>query len=81
MTLTDLIDAEGPLVRQYEYGDDAVLAVDFGPGTETAIDVVDGTVIVVTGDEHHEFELPAGANDADTFIRNGVLSIELEATE
>lgn len=67
------------LVRRYDYDAESILAVDFGPaGPEASVDVVDGTVIVVTDDDQYEFDLPEHATDAHTFIRNGVLTLELE---
>ncbi|MFP8958652.1 Hsp20/alpha crystallin family protein [Natrialbaceae archaeon A-CW3] len=67
------------LVRQYQYDDESVLAVDFGDiGDDATVDVVDGTVIVVLSDDQFEFDLPAQARDAQAFIKNGVLTVELE---
>ncbi len=67
------------LVRAYEYGTDTVIAVDFGVHSEeAAVDVVDGTVIVVADDGQHEIELPVDAVDAQAFMKNGVLTVELE---
>ena len=80
MTLEQLAHGDGQLVRQYEYDDEVVLAVDFGPQeADASVDVADGTVIVVLGDDQREFDLPAGTDEAHTFMKNGVLSIELEA--
>lgn len=62
-------------VRRYEYDDGVVLAADFGPSREAAVDVVDDTVIVVTDDDQYELEVEGGAN---AFISNGVLTIEVE---
>lgn len=77
MTLDQLARDSGQMVRQYEYDDETVLAIDFG-GVDASVDVVDGTVIVVADDEQYEFELPEHATDAHTFIKNGVLTIEME---
>jgi hypothetical protein len=62
-------------VRRYEYDDGVVLAADFGPSREAAVDVVDDTVIVVTDDDQYELEVEG---DATAFISNGVLTIEVE---
>ena len=70
-------DIDG-VVRRYEYESGSVVVVDFG-GVDGSVDVVDGTAIVVVGDEHHEFEVPAGASRA--VMNNGVVTIELEDTE
>ncbi|GAB3027140.1 DUF7127 family protein [Natronobiforma cellulositropha] len=80
MTLEKLTRDSGHLVRQYTYGDERVLAIDFGAsGQEASVDVADGTVIVVLEDDQYEFDLPDETDEAHTFMKNGVLSIELEA--
>ena len=63
-------DVDG-VVRQYEYERESVVVADFGR--------VDGTAIVVVGDEHYEFEVPAGASRA--VMNNGVVTVKLEDTE
>ncbi|QRV14421.1 DUF7127 family protein [Haloterrigena salifodinae] len=79
MTLEQFTKDEGQVARRYEYGDETVLAVDFGAEHASAsVDTVDGTVIVVVDDDQYEFELPVGADDAHTFIKNGVLTVEVE---
>ncbi|AHG00626.1 hypothetical protein HALLA_19365 [Halostagnicola larsenii XH-48] len=68
------VDRHGATVRTYDYDDSAVIAVDFGVGAgDITVDVVDGTAIVVTGDEQFEFELPADASDVS--VKNGILTI------
>jgi hypothetical protein len=67
-------DVDGP-VRHYEYADRDLLVADFGP-IEGSVDVVDGTAIVVIGDEQHEFEVPTSG--ATAFMNNGVVTIEVE---
>lgn len=62
-------------VSRYDYDDRTVIAVDFGPGAEPAVDVVDGTAIVVVGDDQREFDVPDAA--VETFTRNGVVTIEV----
>ncbi|MDG5761137.1 Hsp20/alpha crystallin family protein [Natronococcus sp. A-GB1] len=82
MTLEQFTRGGEQIARRYEYEDGSVLAVDFGTAsTDAAADIVDGTVIVVDGDDQYEFELPDGATDAHTFIRNGVLTVELEGNQ
>lgn len=66
----------GESVRRYDYDEETVLAADLGPGVEGSVDVVDGTVIVVVGDEQHEFDVPAGESRAS--ISNGVVTVEVE---
>ncbi|OVE84160.1 DUF7127 family protein [Natronolimnobius baerhuensis] len=79
MTLEQFTSDGGQVARRYEYDDATVLAVDFGTeAVDASADVADGTVIVIADDEQYEFDLPDGASDAHTFIKNGVLTIELE---
>ncbi len=78
MTLEQFTRDDGQVARQYEYDDSTVVAVDFGAGTEAAVDLIDDTVIVVVDDDQYEFELPADADDAHTFMKNGVLTVEME---
>lgn len=68
--------------RRYEYDDESVIAIDLGGAAgEVSVDVVDGTAIVVIeteeGERQEEFDLPS--EEARAFIRNGVLTIEVEA--
>lgn len=63
-------------VRRYEYEDGEVLAADFGHAADATVDVVDGTAIVVVGDEQYDVDLDG---DANAFINNGVLTIEVDA--
>ncbi|WP_138797565.1 Hsp20/alpha crystallin family protein [Halostella sp. PRR32] len=81
MNITQLAESDGRVVREYEYTDNLVIAADLGPSVADAnVDVVAGTAIVVTGDgddeSQIEIELPDG--DAEVFMKNGVLTIELE---
>ncbi|MGQ3413335.1 Hsp20/alpha crystallin family protein [Natrinema versiforme] len=79
MTLEQFTREEGQVARRYEYEDGTVMAVDFGTEeTDASVDVVDGTVIVVLADDQYEIELPENADDAHTFMKNGVLTVELE---
>ncbi|MUV90882.1 hypothetical protein GJ629_14065 [Halapricum sp. CBA1109] len=64
-------------VRRFEYDEAVVLAADVGVG-EASVDVVGDTVIVVSDGDHHEFEVPDGAEEADARINNGVLTVEVE---
>ena len=68
-------DASG-MVRRYDYEDRTVIAADFGPtAAAVAVDVVDGTAIIVVDDEQTEITLPEG--DGEAFNRNGVVIIEM----
>ncbi|SEP96787.1 DUF7127 family protein [Natrinema salaciae] len=79
MTLEQFTRDEGQVARQYEYDDAVIMAVDFGTDeTDASVDVVDNTVIVVLEDDQYEIELPDTVGDAHTFIKNGVLTVELE---
>ncbi|WP_306059513.1 DUF7127 family protein [Natronococcus wangiae] len=79
MSLEQFTREDGQIARRYDYEDESVLVVDFGSVDDgAAVDLVDGTVIVVVDDDQYEFDLPEGAADAHTFIRNGVLTVELE---
>ncbi len=82
MTLKQFTRENGQVARTYEYDDETVVAVDFGATeTDTAVDLLDDTVIVVVDGEQYEFELPVDADDAHTFMKNGVLTIEMEDNE
>ena len=74
MTVLHQFEEEGIDARRFEYEDGLVLAADFGRGTDAAVDVVDGTVIVVAGDDHHEFAVDG---DARAVMNNGILTIEV----
>ena len=68
------------MVRRYEYEDGPVIAVDFGTSDDASVEVVDDTVIVVHEDEQYELDVPRQASDAQAFIKNGVLTIDLEVS-
>jgi hypothetical protein len=69
-------DRTDAIARRYQYGDRTVLVVDVGAGVEGSVDVVDGTAIVVVGDDQYELALPEGT--ASAFMKNGVVTIEVE---
>ncbi|SFS08515.1 hypothetical protein SAMN05216559_3446 [Halomicrobium zhouii] len=63
-------------VRRFEYDDGTrVLAADLGVAGDASVDVVDETAIVVSGSDQYDLALPAG--DAQAFIKNGVLTVEV----
>lgn len=69
------------LYRQYDYDEETVFVADLGRhAAEASVDVVDGTAIVVleTADGQKQYEFDVPAEDAHTFISNGVLTIEVE---
>jgi hypothetical protein len=69
------------VARRYEYTDGDVLAFDLGAGTEGAVDVVDGSLVVVLGDDQYETDLPEDARGAQATINNGVVTVELQRGE
>jgi len=80
MELQQFADDEDRVVRTVQNDEERAVVADLGPAAGDAIvDVVDETAIVVTDEEEYDVELPAPAERA--FIRNGVLTIELEADE
>jgi hypothetical protein len=77
MNLQQFTDSDGRFARQYVYDDAVVVAADLDV-TDASVDVLDDTVIVV-GPEDQQFELSVPATPTRAFIRNGVLTIEMEA--
>ena len=74
MTQSNL-STSSAVVESFEYDDRTVIAVDLGPDVEPAVDVVDGTAILVVDGEQQEFDLPAGAVHAVN--SNGVVTFEV----
>jgi hypothetical protein len=74
MNVEHQLDDEAVEVRTIDYGDRSELVADFGPSAHSAVDVVDNTVIVVVDGEQHEIGV---AGDAQAFMTNGVLTIEV----
>jgi len=65
------------IVRKYEHDDGVVVAADLGMDVVGSVDVVDGTAIVVVGDDQYDLEVPGEASRA--FMNNGVVTVEVEA--
>jgi len=63
-------------VRRYEYDDGEMLAADFGHTESASVDVVDDTAIVVVDGEQFDIDVEG---DAQAFMKNGVLTIEVSA--
>lgn len=68
-------------VRQYQYGTETEIVADLGPlATDGSVEVLGDLALVVvpgpSGEQQFEIDLPEGAV-ADTFITNGVLTIEV----
>lgn len=74
MTLKEQLVAADVEVSRFEYDDSVVLAADFGHTESSSVEVVGDTVIVVADDEQYDLELDA---DAQAFMKNGVLTIEV----
>jgi len=79
MSLKHIADEDDVLTRRYDYGDEEVLVADLGVTGDASVDVLDDVAIVVVEDAEDtrqiELELPEG--EAEAFITNGVLSIEV----
>lgn len=67
-------EEDGITITHQEYEDETVIAVDFGPGVEASLDIVDDTAIVVAGDRQFEFEVPADATEIS--VNDGILLIK-----
>ena len=68
---------EDSLLRRVDSEDGVEFVADLGPGhSDATVDVVDGTAIVMLGEEQYDLDLPEG--DLEAFIRNGVLTISTE---
>jgi|AntRauTorcE11898_2_1112593.scaffolds.fasta_scaffold110624_2 hypothetical protein len=80
MELNALINDDDRSVHSVRRDDGRTVVADFGPVTDSAtVDVVGDTAIVMADDEQTDIELPEPAERA--FMRNGVLTIELEDDE
>ena len=78
MELKQFARADERFVREYEYGDATVVAVDFG--VEGTVDLTGDTLIVVLEDgQQFELELPVDGTNATAFMNNGVLTVEVRA--
>jgi len=77
MNVQQFTDNEDRFARQYVYDDAIVVAADLDV-TDADVDVLGDTVIVVRPDGE-QFELSVPATPTRAFIRNGVLTIEMEA--
>jgi len=81
MTIAQRAGEQPAMVRTYEYDDSSVVVADLADvAADPTVDVVDGTAIVVLDDAQFDIDLPADGSVAHTFMKNGVLSIEMEGT-
>ena len=69
-------DDRDDVLRRYEYADRVVYAADLGPADDITVDIVDGTVMLVHGDEQADFEIRESGS-AEATINNGVLTVEV----
>jgi hypothetical protein len=76
MTVKQQLEERDVDVRRFEYDDSVVLAADFGYTESSSVDVVGDTVIVVVDDDQFDIELDG---DAQAFMKNGILTIEVSA--
>lgn len=77
MNINQLSRRDDTLVREYEDGDEPRIVADLGTGVEVSVEVVDDTAIIVFDDgEQMDLDLPESG--AQAFIKNGILTIELE---
>ncbi|PSP55550.1 hypothetical protein BRC82_05060 [Halobacteriales archaeon QS_1_67_19] len=80
MNLEHIADRDDVFARRYDYGDREILAADLGVGGAAAVDVVDDIAIVVFESENGEsrqLELQLPDGEAEAFITNGILTIEV----
>ena len=75
MSIKQQFADHGVEVTRREYDDRVVLAADFGPTGDATVDVVGETVIVATPDDEFDVEVEG---DAQAFMKNGVLTIEVK---
>lgn len=75
MTPTDSVIAEDVGISRREYDDHVQIVADFGAETVASVDVIEDTVIVVTGDDQYELDVNG---DAQAFMQNGILTIEVK---
>ena len=68
------------IFRRYEYDGSVVFVGDLGAGADVSVDIVGDTAIVVRetpeGSDEREIELPDGS--AKAFMKNGVVTVEVE---
>lgn len=77
MNVQQFTDHEDRFARRYDYDDAIVVAADLDV-TDADVDVLGDTVMIVRPDGA-QFELSVPAPPTRAFIRNGVLTIEIEA--
>ncbi|KZN23559.1 hypothetical protein A4G99_11685 [Haladaptatus sp. R4] len=78
MTLEHISQQEDSIARRYDYDDGELIVADFGTA-DVSVDVLDDVAIVVVERDGDSFqtEIELSADDAQAFINNGVLTIEV----
>jgi hypothetical protein len=74
MNAKEKLTRQGVEVTRRDRPDGPELVADFGPGADVAVDVVGSTVIVVEDNETFDIDVDG---EAQAFIRNGVLTIDV----
>lgn len=77
MGLQQQLSQQDVEVRRFERADTVEFVADFGRADAT-VDIVDDTAIVVADGEQHDLQLPDASN-AEAFMKNGVLTVEVRA--
>lgn len=78
MNVQQFAERDDQFARRYVYDDAVVVAADLD-ATDATVDVLEDTVIVVSEDGE-QFELDVASTPTRAFIRNGVLTIEMEVS-
>lgn len=78
MNVQQFAERDDQFVRRYVYDDAVVVAADVDVSDAT-VDVLDDTVMVV-GADGEQFEIDVPTTPTSAFIRNGVLTIEMEVS-
>jgi hypothetical protein len=77
MSLERISQREESIARRYDYDDEQVIVADFG-AADVTVDVLDDVaIVIVEGDENYQTELELPEGEAQAFINNGVLTIEV----
>lgn len=80
MLATTSLDGIGSVahVRHVIEDERSSLVLDFGPGTDdVSYDVLEDMILIVDADGN-QYELSLSVNDSRTFMKNGILTIEVD---
>ncbi|WP_115865660.1 DUF7127 family protein [Halorussus litoreus] len=79
MSLKHIAERDDVFARRYQYEDAEVLVADLGDSGTASVDVLGNEAIVVfeDDDETRQLELRLPEGEAEAFIINGVLTIEV----